>query len=148
MDPDHDGNGDRRRRKFRHLAATSAVKKVQFAPVSARYIRLTATAVNGGTSAVINEVAVGGPANDIVAVKDLEPMKHASLAPGWSVRTSLRIVGLDPSLAGKMKTVSIYSLGGKQVGIKTTRKNSIDLWKDCGVPEGAYVVKAALVHGK
>jgi alpha-L-fucosidase len=128
--------------------ATSAVKKVQFAPISARYVRLTATAVNGGTSAVINEVAVGGPAKDEVAVRKAETVQHAILAQGWSVRTSQRFVDLDPSLTGTMKKVSVYTLGGKLVGTKTTRKNVIDLRKECGVPEGTYIVKTALVHGK
>jgi hypothetical protein len=133
---------------FGNWPATSVVKKVQFAPISARYVRLTATAVNGGTSAVINEVAVGGPAKDDVAVRKAEPVQQALLAPGRSVRTSLLIVNLDPLLDGKLKTVSVYTLGGKLVGIKTTRKNVIDLRKECGVSEGTYIVKTALVHGK
>jgi alpha-L-fucosidase len=128
--------------------STSAVKKVQFDPVSARYVRLTATAVNGGTSAVINEVAVGGPAKDEVAVRIPEPAKQVMFAPDWSIHASLRFVNLDPSLNGKVKTISIYTLGGKLVGTKTTRKNVIDLRKECGVSEGTYIVKTALVHGK
>ena len=128
--------------------ATSSVKKMQFNPISARYVRLTATAANGATYAVINELAVGGPAKDNVAIKRAEPAMQALLAPGRSVRTSLRSVNLDPSLAGKTKTVSVYTLGGKLVGTKTTRKNDIDLRKDCGFPEGTYIVKTALVRGK
>jgi alpha-L-fucosidase len=121
--------------------ATSVVKKVQFAPVSARYVRLTA-------SAVINELAVGGPAKDEVAVRKAETVPQALFAPGWSVRTSQRFVNLDPSLTGTMKTVSVYTLGGKLVGTKTTRMNVIDLRKECGVPEGTYIVKSALVNSK
>jgi len=128
--------------------ATSAVKKVQFAPISARYVRLTATAVSGGTSAVINEVAVGGGAPDLVSVKKREPTRQTLFAPGWSIRTSLRYVKLDPSLDGKRKTVSVYTLGGELVGTKTLRKNSIDLQKDCGVPLGVYIVKATLAGDK
>jgi hypothetical protein len=127
--------------------ATSAVKKVQFAPVIARYVRLTMTAANGGNP-VINELAVGGPAPDDVTARNEEPVPQALLAPGLSVRTSKRFVNLNPSLTGRMKTVSVYTLGGKLVGIKTTRKNVIDLRKECGVPEGTYIVKTALVHGK
>jgi alpha-L-fucosidase len=128
--------------------ATSAVKKVQFAAVSARYVKLTATAVNGGTSAVINEVAVGGPANDIVAAKSPGHIKQTMFAPGWSIRTSLRFVNIDPSLDGKRKTASLYTIGGELVGTKTIRKNTIDLRTEFGVPDGIYIVKAVLAHGK
>jgi alpha-L-fucosidase len=127
---------------------TSVVKKVQFAPVSARYVRLTATAANGANYMVINELAVGTGPRYLTAVKKNESVQPALLAPGWSIRTALRYVDLDRSLAGKMKTVSVYSLGGKLVGTARTNKNSIDLRKDCGVPEGVYIVKAALAQGK
>jgi alpha-L-fucosidase len=134
---------------FGTWAATSEIKKVQFAPQTARYVRLTATAANGATYAVINEVAVGGDATmPVVGVKNPTAVKEALLVPGWSIRTSQRFVYLDQSLAGKMKTVSVYTLGGKLVGTKTIRKNSLDLQKDCGVPEGVYIVKAALVQGE
>ena len=123
------------------------VRKVRFNPVSARYIRLTATAANGANYMVINELAVGGPAAT-TSVERPEAAMQTQLAPGMSVRTSMRFVNLDPSLAGKTKTVSVYTLGGKLVGSKTISKNRVDLRRDCGVPEGVYIIKAAIVQGR
>ena len=62
--------------------------------------------------------AVGGGAPNIVSVKKQEPVQQTLLAPGWSIRTSLRYVKLDPSLDGKRKTVSVYTLGGELVYVK------------------------------
>jgi alpha-L-fucosidase len=124
---------------FGTWAATSAIKRVQFAPQTARYVRLEAVAVNGGTSAVINEVAVGGAA-PTSAVK--EPVtKHSLPVYRSSIRTAIGRCSLEPAFAGKEKSVAVYDLGGKLVGLKTFAKKSVDLQKDFGIPNGVYVLK-------
>jgi hypothetical protein len=42
--------------------------------------------------------------------------------------------------------VAVYDLRGKLVGMKTVRKNTVDLRKDLGVPKGVYIVKVKTVQ--
>jgi len=120
-------------------AADATIKRVSFATQTAQYVRLEAVAVSDGTSAVAGEVAVGG-GPIISAVK--EPVsKRTFQSPGTSVIKGAGKITLDPSFAGRTKSVSVYDLGGKLVGVKTLSKNSMDLQKDFGVPEGVYIVK-------
>lgn len=74
-----------------------------------------------------------------------EPVtKRTFQSPGMSVKKAAGKITLDPSFAGKTKSVAVYDLGGKLVGVKTLSKNSMDLQKDFGVPNGVYVVKVKL----
>jgi F5/8 type C domain len=48
-------------------AADGVIKRVQFTPTSARYLRLEPTAASGATYAVISEIDAGGVTNKPVA---------------------------------------------------------------------------------
>lgn len=57
-----------------------------------------------------------------------------------TLKTAGNVV-LGSEFAGKSKVVALYDLGGKLIAMKTLRKNTIDVRKDLGVPNGTYIVK-------
>jgi alpha-L-fucosidase len=119
------------------------VKRVFFPNQTGRYVRLTATAVSSGTSAVICDLSVGdtSPVPPAVAVKEQPFVKQAFQMSGTGIRTAIGSFDFCPALSGKEKSVAIYELGGKLVGVKTMHKNSVDLRKDFGISGNVYVVK-------
>lgn len=128
-------------------AADVMVKRAQFPRQSARYVRLEAVAVNGGTSAVINTIAVG--ANTMywqtVGVRG-QVEKNVSQPSGRVIRTAMGRLTLDPKYEGKTKSIAVYDLGGKLLSVKSITKNGIDLTEDFGIRDGVYVVKIKDCH--
>jgi alpha-L-fucosidase len=122
------------------------VKRVFFPNQACRYVRLTATAVSSGTSAVICDLSVGDttPVPPAVAVNEEPDVKQAFQMPGMSITTAMGSFNFGPALSGKVKSVSVFNLAGKLMGIKTTHKNSIDLSKDFGISGNVYVIKMKL----
>jgi alpha-L-fucosidase len=116
------------------------IKRVLFPVQTAQYVRLEAVAVNSGTVAVAGEVAVGGGPGSTTEAK-IPAVDHS--AQPLSKRGVL-VAGnfnFGPSWAGQTKCVAVYDLSGKLAGVKTMVKNNIDMRKDLGVPNGAYIVK-------
>jgi alpha-L-fucosidase len=125
---------------FGTWASNSKIKRVLFPTQTARYVRLEATAVSGGTTAVIGEVAVGGGPPSSTEVKS--PAKNHAVQPlNKGGALAIGNFNFGPSYAGKTKSVAVYDLSGKLAGVKITVKNNIDLRKDFRVPNGAYIVK-------
>jgi hypothetical protein len=104
------------------------------------------TAVTSGTSAVICDLSVGDttPVPPAVAVNEEPDVKQAFQMPGMSITTAMGSFNFGPALSGKVKSVSVFNLAGKLMGIKTTHKNSIDLSKDFGISGNVYVIKMKL----
>jgi len=120
--------------------ATRNIKKVSFPVQSAKFVRLEIDSVYGGTSAVINELAVGGAAPTTAVLNRLS-LPMARSADGCTIKTAGNYVNFGASFAGKIKTVTLYNLSGKLLSVRTISKNSLDLEKDMGVPGGAYVLR-------
>jgi alpha-D-xyloside xylohydrolase len=68
------------------------------------------------------------------------------LRPGMTIKTISNHVVLDRSFADISKSVAVYDLTGKLVGMKVVQTNAIDLRKDLGVPNGVYIVKVKEVR--
>jgi myo-inositol-hexaphosphate 3-phosphohydrolase len=51
----------------------------------------------------------------------------------------------DPVFAEKSKSIAVYDLSGKLVGMKNIGKSNVDLRKDLGVGNGVYIVKATAI---
>ncbi|MBN2036150.1 MAG: alpha-L-fucosidase [Chitinispirillaceae bacterium] len=96
--------------------------------------------------AVINNIAVGAhlPYSQVVGVKQTSLPTAFSHSIKDVYKTS-RMVTFDARFSQKVKSVAVYDLGGKLLTRKSFTKNIIDLQKDCGVPEGVYVVKTGIV---
>ena len=119
--------------------ANAKIKRISFAAQTARYIKLEADAVSGGTNAIISSIEVGG--GRVTTAVNEPVIKRTLQSSGMSVRTAIGRFAFDPAFSGKTKEVAIYDLGGKLVSMKTIKKNSIDLQKDFGIPDGLYVLK-------
>jgi hypothetical protein len=120
----------------------STIKIAMFAAQTARYVRLTATAANAGTSAVVNSIDVGSHNNATppTGVMEHVVVKPGHLSSGMSIMTVIGRVMLDDGL-GNNPDVTVYDLSGKVLGTKAISGKSIDLHKDIGVSEGVYIVK-------
>lgn len=123
--------------------ANSKIKRISFATQTARYVRLEANAVSGGANAIINEIGVGRPMTTS-AVKS-QPINRISMPPELNGRTAIGRFDCGQAYLNRVKSVAVYDLGGKLMSVTTLSKNIIDLHKDCGVPEGIYVVKVHAV---
>lgn len=92
--------------------------------------------------AVINTIAVGAflPYRQMVGVHPgtVQPTPGQSAA---GIIKAMGMVMIDKRFSGRINTVAVYDLAGKLVGVKKIRKNSVDLRKDFGVPNGVYIVK-------
>jgi alpha-L-fucosidase len=124
-------------------AADVMVKRAQFPRQSARYVRLEAVAVNGGTSAVINTIAVGA---NLMYWQTVGVAEKSSVKPGLSLPGTIIAAGIGrqtfgPSWAGRIKSAALYNVKGQRVGVKTLQKNEIDVRKDFGVSGGVYLVR-------
>jgi alpha-D-xyloside xylohydrolase len=53
---------------------------------------------------------------------------------------------LDAAFAGKTKSVAVYDLNGRLLGMKIFTKSALSLRKDFGLPAGVYIVKARVVR--
>ena len=53
---------------------------------------------------------------------------------------------LNQALAGKQKSVAVYELSGKLIGMKLFRKNDFNLGKDFGAGQGTYIVKVKVTE--
>ena len=124
---------------FGTWAPDSTIKRVSFAPQTARYIRLEAVAVNGGTSAVICDLSVGGPRGTTAVSKP--ELKRTLQGPETMIRTAIGRVNIGPSIADKRRTVALYDLGGHLVGQKQVDKGTIDLHEEFGAADGVYIVR-------
>ena len=129
---------------FGTWAADASIKRVSFAPLTARYVRLEAVAVNGGTSAVICDLSVGASGPTVVVDKtSVKSIGRQSVIRNVMVTTG-RIM-FDPVFAEKSKSIAVYDLSGKLVGMKNIGKSNVDLRKDLGVGNGVYIVKATAI---
>ncbi len=119
------------------------IKWSQFEQQQARFIRLEARAVNGGTSAVIGNISVGADKmyEPAVGIAERYSVKLHRPSPAAFVTSGADALALDPAWKGKTKSIVLYNLNGQQVCIKVFRKNKIDLKKDFGVSRGMYLVK-------
>jgi len=124
---------------FGTWAPDSTIKRVSFAAQTARYIRLEAVAVNGGTSAVICDLSVGGP-RTTTAVRKPE-FKRTLQGPETMIKTAIGRVNIGPSFTDKRRTVALYDLGGHLVGQKQVDKRTIDLHEEFGAADGVYIVR-------
>ena len=120
------------------------VKRAFFPNQTCRYVRLTATAVSSGSAAAICDLSVGDttPVPSAVDFKGQQAVTQSFRTPGMSIiQTAIGNLDFCSAFSGTVKSVAVYDLGGKLLGIKTVRKNSIDLRKDFGFSGSVYVVK-------
>jgi alpha-D-xyloside xylohydrolase len=68
------------------------------------------------------------------------------LRPPMTFKTACDHIVFNNGFAGSAKVVAVYDLRGKLVGMKTVRKNAVDLRKDLGVQNGVYIVKVKTVQ--
>jgi alpha-D-xyloside xylohydrolase len=72
-------------------------------------------------------------------------MRHADFSlpmqPSQTIKTASNHIVFDNTFSGFAKTVSVFDVRGKLVGLKTVGENSVDLRKDLGIPNGIYIVK-------
>ena len=52
----------------------------------------------------------------------------------------------DAAFTGKTKSIAVYKLNGRLIGMKTVSKNAISLRRDFGIPYGVYIVKVKTVQ--
>jgi len=74
-----------------------------------------------------------------------EPAAAPQEQVGFSLKTASDHVVFDQSVAGRMKSVMVYDLGGRVVGSKAFRKNSFDLSREFGLGKGTYIVKVQVI---
>jgi alpha-D-xyloside xylohydrolase len=65
---------------------------------------------------------------------------------GMTFKTACDHIVFKSAFAGSTKTVAVYDLSGKLAGMKTVRKNAVDLRKDFNAPDGVYIVKIKTVQ--
>ncbi|HAJ79860.1 MAG TPA: hypothetical protein DCO75_08815 [Fibrobacteres bacterium] len=70
-----------------------------------------------------------------------ESISSISASPLVSVMTATGHVVFSPLYSGKIKAVGLYNLSGKQLSVKSFKKNDINIRTDFGVSDGAYIVK-------
>jgi alpha-L-fucosidase len=124
---------------FGTWAADANIKRVSFTPQTARYVRLEAVAAAGGGTAVICDLSVGasGISTNVIPFAKV----HAA---GQLNTGGVMVNGhftFSPAYAGMARSVAVYDFSGKLLGIKTLTKNSVDMQKDFGLQNGAYIVK-------
>ena len=131
---------------YGYWAADHYVKKVSFTPASAKFVKLEIDSVYGGTQAIIGELGVGG-GRPVTAVRWRQAELHAESAGWHTIHTATGNAVFNASMAGKMKTIAVYDMGGKLLNTRNILKNSINLERDMGVPSGMYIVKVKpMVH--
>lgn len=130
---------------FGTWAPDSTIKRVSFAPLTARYIRLEATAVNSGTSAVICDLSVGQLSAPL-AVKNPAARERVfhSAAPQTMVTTG-RIV-FDKGPAEEAIAITIYDMAGHLLKHAIIKKGTLDLNREYGFTRGIYIVRTGPVR--
>jgi alpha-L-fucosidase len=97
-----------------------------------------------GNSGYSNEAA---PQNEQpTAVHEQLLSGRTTQLQGESITTAIGRIHFTQEYAGKTKSVAVYSLSGRLLGMKTFNKNNIDLQKDFGVSKNVYIVKIANVR--
>jgi Alpha-L-fucosidase len=129
-------------------AADSSIKWAQFARQSARYVRLEAIAVDGGTSAVINTVTLGAhlPYNAAAGAKK-ETSRVSRLSSGEYIKKAINRFSYAPAVTGNELSLAVYDLNGKLVGVKTSIKTMLNMRKNSELGNGVYVVKIHTIRG-
>ena len=115
-------------------------KTVTFTPTAARYVRLAANAVSGGSDAVASEVDCGVvPSTTVFSSSEA---RQRSIAP--SARTTFRMTGdrlvLPAEYSGRMVAVAVYNLSGKLLQKATIRNGIVSMKKGGATPNAVHVV--------
>jgi hypothetical protein len=63
------------------------------------------------------------------------------MPPAMTMKTANNHIAFNQLYDRVAKTVAVFDLTGRRVAVKTLVKNTVDLRKDLGVPDGVYIVK-------
>jgi|WetSurMetagenome_2_1015567.scaffolds.fasta_scaffold332046_2 hypothetical protein len=75
-----------------------------------------------------------------VGIKE-QTARYASAMPQVIVAKAIDRLNFGPALAGKIKHVAVYDLGGRLLNMKTIAEDYIDLWKDFGIRGTLCIVR-------
>jgi hypothetical protein len=82
-----------------------------------------------------------GKTCSVTGVMENDQARAISSASLLSLMTATGHVVFSPLYSGKTKIVCLYNLVGKQLSVKTFKKNEVNVRADFGVSDGAYIVK-------
>jgi alpha-L-fucosidase len=130
---------------FGTWAPDSTIKRVIFAPQTARYLRLEATAVNGGTSAVICDLSVGQElSTGTVTYPAVKTGAFHAAAEQLTVTTG-RVV-FDGAMAKEVKSITVFDMAGHLVRQAVVKNGTIDLNREYGLTQGVFIVRVNTVR--
>ncbi|HAJ79859.1 MAG TPA: hypothetical protein DCO75_08810, partial [Fibrobacteres bacterium] len=95
----------------------------------------TYTLTNGGCL-----LPVGGTCTNTTMIEN-ESVRSLSASSLSSIMTATGHVAFSPLYSDKTKIVGLYNLAGKQLSVKTFKKNEVNVRADFGASDGAYIIK-------